>query len=681
MRSQEHFDRIKNFVHSTFDSYGNTLRVDTSQTYTPGSSDIHAYCTKYYDQATGRNQYDIVSRRTGNEELDLRVLMHEYGHVYLGHLDEIHQELDEFILSVIETHRLEFADKVNESCGIDFGEELLDQVIYNPEINHMIHNISEDLHVNDSVLSKDDIDFMMKSMSEFLLESRIKTLELISSKTEDDSVKAKVDEELKKLKNKIVVKYMTPSMFGFPEGKTYSEYIIMLISNLDKFVKLMAALKLGDLDNDISNITAQQIQQALGNSSPLSGKSQEYQKGYRDAVRDAKQGQQGNPSSGSQQQGQQGQQGSSSAGSQQQGQSSQGGGESNQGQGSQSSAGSGSEGSQQQGQAQCQQGGSGNEGEDENGLSDYQKGYQDGLRDAANGQGQGTGNGQGGSGMSSFKDLLDSLGITDPGDKKGEGRDQLESGENDYSEESVSYSKDHGSSSRQEADVARDSGNIVSAGHIGCSKNGRSSQYLQINPHVDEVDVAIKEVLKNVQSKVIAVSHTRNTMWKYNKGILRSVIVPSYMNRVTISNKPKLVFLIDVSGSMDTRLINRVLVSISKGLKTISRGLKFDIIAWNTDLEAHFKDIDPTKGELPKIPVGGGTSMANGMRYFKDNYTTDSSLIVISDFEDNMDEWRRVESTMTGYKVYGWNYGRYARKGNNWKNLKQRNFSDYSYVE
>jgi hypothetical protein len=107
----------------------------------------------------------------------------------------------------------------------------------------------------------------------------------------------------------------------------------------------------------------------------------------------------------------------------------------------------------------------------------------------------------------------------------------------------------------------------------------------------------------------------------------------------------------------------------------LSRGLRYDIITWSTELGDHIKDIDPKKG-VPKISSGGGTRMAKGIKYFKDHYDSSATLIVISDFEDYLEEWNQIESTMSEYAMYGFNYG-YRSESDNipWKNLKVRNFN------
>jgi hypothetical protein len=76
--------------------------------------------------------------------------------------------------------------------------------------------------------------------------------------------------------------------------------------------------------------------------------------------------------------------------------------------------------------------------------------------------------------------------------------------------------------------------------------------------------------------------------------------------------------------------------------------------------------------------VGGGTRMAYGIKYFKENYDKNAILIVISDLEDYLDEWAEQEKTMKDYTMYAFNYG-YNTYGNQFKYIKVKNFKNSRY--
>lgn len=427
---------------------------------------------------------------------------------------------------------------------------------------------------------------------------------------------------------------------------------------MDKFVKMLVNIQMGG-NGDTSNVTQQDIQNALNQFANM---SPEYQKGYNDALRDYNNGQVGKSMQNQQ------------MGQQQQGQSGQG--QPQQGQGNM--PGSGDQPSSGQGSGNSQPGGNGGP-QSSAGQGDYQKGYNDALNDIANGQ---VGSGQG---MQGLSNLMSDLGLTEDSNSDGQdGRDgdskdgEGEKKESPYKGTRNSTRQDHNTDSRVEADNLRKLGKIRSKGGIGCGSNGGSEATREVDKNVDEVDMALKEVMLNFKNKVVKIDTKKDLMKLYNKGINRSVIAPTVSRKVTISNQPKIVYLIDISGSMDTRLVDRILKTIGHCMRKLNRGLKYDIITWNTGLGEHIKNIDPKKG-VPRIHMGGGTSLARGIEYFRDNYKQDAILIVISDFEDYLEEWHRVEENMPGYLLYGFNYGSsnyYDSDKINWKHMKIRKFSN-----
>ena len=160
-KSRSQLEGIKSFVDSTYNSFGNSLIV-RNVPYDGVKNSQLGYCFKYISDTKDYHYsvYNIVSGITGIERTDFRVLLHEYGHIYLGHLDGIHEELDSSICNVLDNYRSELIDKINASCGIDFADKLLERVIDDPVLNHSLHNIAMDMEVNSTILSKEDIEEM-----------------------------------------------------------------------------------------------------------------------------------------------------------------------------------------------------------------------------------------------------------------------------------------------------------------------------------------------------------------------------------------------------------------------------------------------------------------------------------------------------------------------------------------
>lgn len=674
MRTRSELEAIKSFVDSTYNRFGNLLILDVDEEYDPAKNDL-GYCFKFKDKDSGHVVYKIVCSKIGIERTDFRVMMHEYGHIYLGHMDGIHEDLDSRICNVFDNYREDLIEEINKNCGINFADKLIERVIDDPFLNHQIHNIAMDMEVNSSVLSKEDIEEMEMDITSILPKTDEELLQFLIDHEVDPAYKKDLQEQLDKLQKESKIKFMIPEKYGFPNDLTYVEYLMLMIKNLDKFVKMLVSIQMG-MDGDTSQITQQDIQNAL---QQFANMSPEYQRGYNDALRDYNNGkigqgmQQNGDQQGNQQQGQgqdqqnqneQGQQGNGQCGQgQQEGQQC---GQGMQGQGNQSGNQSGS--SQQGGQPS---GSSSNSG-------DYQKGYNDALNDIANGK---VGSGQG---MQGLSNLMNDLGMTEDSDSNdGDGQDGDGNGEGQKKESPYKGTRsrtrqDHNTDSREEADNLRKLGKIRSKGGLGCGDGGGSQAEREVDKNVDDVDMALKEVMLNYRSKVVKIDTKKDLMKLYNKGINRSVIAPTVSRKVTISSQPKIVYLIDISGSMDTRLVDRILATIGHCMRKLNRGLKYDIITWNTGLGEHIKNVDPKKG-IPRIKMGGGTSLAKGIEYFRDNYKQDAILIVISDFEDYLEEWHQVEENMPGYLLYGFNYGNssyYDSDKINWKHMKIRKFKN-----
>ena len=669
-RSRSELEAIKYFIDSTYNRFGNLLMVDTTKPYDPDHSEL-GYCYKYTDPTTNNVVYRIICSKLGIPETDFRVMMHEYGHIYLTHLDGVHEELDIQICNLLRDHRGELIDYINKSCGIDFADKLLERIIDDPNLNHSLHNIAMDMEVNSSVLSKEDIEEMEMDISSIHNKKMENLLEYNINSVTDPEMKQKYQDTLDKMRAEAIIKLIVPERYylgkddqtgdliPFPNDLTYSEYLLLIIQHLDQFVKMLVSIKMGG-NGDTSQITQQDIQNILNNMAKnWANKSDAYKQGYNDALNDYKNNQvgqkanqPGQPQSGQGQQSQGDQQGQGMSDGQNNsdGPGQPGGSDQRQQSGGNSNSNQG----QNQGQDQNGQG-SGNSGDPQ---ADYDQGYQDALNDLANQNGQGDG-------MQNLSNFFESMGISGDGQSPYKGtRPDNEGSKND-----------HRTDERDDADRKRDVGQIKSGSSLGCGNSGSPYAVRTVDREVDLVDMALKEVMQHVRSRVIKQDTRKDVMKLYNKGVVRSVIAPTVSRKVTISNEPKLVYLIDISGSMDTRLIDRILKTISNSMSKLSRGLRYDIITWSTSLGEHIKDIDPKKG-VPKISSGGGTRMAKGIQYFKDHYDSSATLIVISDFEDYLEEWNQIESTMSEYTMYGFNYGYRGESDNvKWKNLKVRNFN------
>lgn len=551
-----HFENLEKFVEFSYGNFGNSLQI-YERPFSLGSP--LGYCYKY--TGNGVTIYNVVHSPIGKDHTDRRIVAHEFGHITLGHLDGIHEDLDGRVLWTIQNNRQDLIDGINKELGIDYADKLLNRVIDDPSLNHSLHNIAMDFEVNQQILSTEDIEEMETDITEVMVEKNPFYQKLKSAGNSIDLDKIDQDpnltqeekDNLKKVKDEInkqiassKVKLMLPERYHlkdgspFPTDLTYPEYLILIIKNLDQFVKMLVSLKNGG-NGDTSDVTDQDLQDALGDG-----------------------------------------------------------------------------------------------------------------------------------GMQSLDDLMNSAGM---GQGQGNSGNKYKGIREDPNSNQPGGAMDHGTESRDEADDKREKGQIQSNGGDGCGSSGGANGYIDANDGPkDSVEMAIEEVIRNFKTKVCSFTLKKDNLYLYNRGINRTIMAPTYHMKARHTTNPKIVFLIDVSGSMNTDLVKRILRSIATKMKNIRKGLKYDIIAWSTRLCSHITDIDPKK-PVPHISVGGGTRMAKGIEYFKSKYGEDSVMVLISDFEDYLDEWEQVTDEMSSYDLYAFNYG-WSKCERTFKNLKVRNFQN-----
>lgn len=531
-RTRQYFDNIKSIVEYTLNGSSVTSHLDINdkRPFNPYNPEL-GYCFKYETLDSLIYKICVTPIGKGAEFTDYRILMHELGHIYLRHLDQ-HQEFDDLILDAIRDHRDELIEYVNKSCGIDWGEKLLDSLVKDKYLNHSIHNIAMDMEVNSKILSPEDVKEMEDDIDKFLPDTiSVSMLKmLLDSLPENDPKRKTVEDMIDKAKKESKIKLILPERYHlsdgspFPDGKSYIEYLELIMANLDQFIKMTVSIKLGK-DGDTEGITEEDIKNAFG------------------------------------------------------------------------------------------------------------------------GNGEGSDN--------PIEDLKDALGKGNLGSDSGNDPQQGNKGE--------SPDADHGCKDRDEGDKNRE----TRANGRGNGHNNSTIAFVKM----DEIDMALNEIIRDIHHRVVKVNYKRDPLYLYNRGINRSVIAPVMRNKYFYDMNPRIVFLIDVSGSMPSSLVQRFVSTINRHLSKINGGLKYDLIEWDTDLCSHKRDLNPKK-PIDRIHCGGGTRIARGIRYFHQNYDPSAILVIASDFDDCLSEWAAAESDMSAYTIYGLNYG-YSNY-DEFKNIKVR---------
>lgn len=142
----------------------------------------------------------------------------------------------------------------------------------------------------------------------------------------------------------------------------------------------------------------------------------------------------------------------------------------------------------------------------------------------------------------------------------------------------------------------------------------------------------------------------RHQLYNYNRRKINSnVIIPKDVMELEMTNR-RLYILIDVSGSVDPKMIYDFCMTFSR-MENSFKDVRF--ISWHTKLVQ-----DWGLGEAVCNKYGGSTDMAKGMKYLRETYRLKNKdvFFMISDFCDNLHEWQSELSHINAEKyAINWN--------------------------
>lgn len=650
---------------------GNTsTHLDKQSAQSPNDDPLTLGAVSKISSGDGTTFYQMWLSSLNDPDADLRIEAHEFGHIYFGHLDDYYEGLDANLRKLLETRGDEIAERINENCGVEFGKALVQQVVSNKDLNHSLHNLAMDLQVNSTILTRDDILLLERAYFKHVVgclpeEYAERKQATINEKKASGEIKTDEEESVFSLtydlsfeeKNTPVTraarsKFVHPSFFTdyrtgkpFPNKLTYPAYLNLIVENLAEFVKLQISINLGGNASDSGSISMDQVREMLGNS--IADQIQN----FLDSTRFSDGGEASSEGEGGDDQDDDNQQGQSSGGNSNKTKDKQ------QGQGKGKDQDQDGNGEKDKSSSNPKDGDKKDEHSSNKSLEyDDPKSQEQDERVKKQSQMRGKNKG-----------------------RQGEEEDGDEDNDNNSGEESENNTKsqrhhssnlgirnihDHKSPERQQADDRRQENDYAVKDRA--PGRGNSSEFFirDVNQE-DPVETALSDVFEDFKRRFITLVSKRDILKHKRRGTFKScermdkMLYPSNSTRYDYKYEEKIVFLIDVSYSMDSRLVDRCINSISLKMMEITGGrkMKYDLITWNTALVEHREDLNPDS-KIEEIEVGGGTCMAAGIQYFIDNCGEGSTLVLISDFEDNLAEWARAsERAKPGQVLWGFNYG------------------------
>lgn len=666
---------------------GNTsTHLDKQSAQSPNDDPLTLGAVSKISSGDGTTFYQMWLSSLNDPDADLRIEAHEFGHIYFGHLDDYYEGLDANLRKLLETRGDEIAERINENCGVEFGKALVQQVVSNKDLNHSLHNLAMDLQVNSTILTKDDILLLERAYFKHVVgclpeEYAERKQAVINEKKASGEIKTEEEERVFSLtydlsfeeKNTPVTraarsKFVHPSFFmdyrtgkPFPNKLTYPAYLNLIVENLAEFVKLQISINMGGNASDSGSISMDQVREMLGDS--IADQIQN----FLDSTRFSDGGE-ASPEDGDDQD-DNNQQGQSSNGS------------SKKSKGKQNkSEGQGSDGEKDKSNSNPEDGDKKDKHSANKSLEyDDPKSQEQDERVKKQSQMRGKNKGKLDEGEDEDEDSNN--------DSEEDSENNTESQKHHPSNLGIRNIHDHKSPERQQADDRRQENDYAVKDRAPGRGNGSEFFIRDVNRE-DPVEMALSDVFEDFKRRFITLVSKRDILKHKRRGTFKScermdkMLYPSNSTRYDYKYEEKIVFLIDISGSMDSRLVDRCINSIRLKMMEITGGrkMKYDLITWNTALAEHRKDLNPDD-EIEEIEINGGTCMAAGIQYFIDNCGEGSTLVLISDFEDNLAEWARAsERAKPGQVLWGFNYG--SSRGFNEDSvgrMRVRNFHQDNY--
>jgi hypothetical protein len=189
-------------------------------------------------------------------------------------------------------------------------------------------------------------------------------------------------------------------------------------------------------------------------------------------------------------------------------------------------------------------------------------------------------------------------------------------------------------------------------------RHGRTDNYADtttVNTVTELNDV--KDLVRILRERSLLLKRNRlhtDILYNINRNRFGDVLIPRRY-RVENYNLNNLCILLDVSGSVPQGFVKRVIQTILKAEGAFNKHLS-RLVCWSDRLCA-----DTTLADIGAISAGGGTVLGAGIEYCKRYLNERSSFFIISDFQDDLNDWIGAARDL-GCEKTAVGYGRLSRE-------------------
>ncbi|MFP3041002.1 VWA domain-containing protein [Treponema primitia] len=193
-------------------------------------------------------------------------------------------------------------------------------------------------------------------------------------------------------------------------------------------------------------------------------------------------------------------------------------------------------------------------------------------------------------------------------------------------------------------------------------RHGRTDNYTDtktVNTVTELRDV--KDLVRILRERSLLLKRNRlhtDILYNINRNRFGDILIPRRY-RIENYNLNNLCILLDVSGSVPPGFVKRVIQTIMRAEGAFYKGAFSKhlsrLVCWSDSLCS-----DTSLADIGAINLGGGTVLGAGIEYCKRYLNERSSFFIISDFQDDLNDWISAARDL-GCQKTAVGYGRFGR--------------------
>jgi hypothetical protein len=193
-------------------------------------------------------------------------------------------------------------------------------------------------------------------------------------------------------------------------------------------------------------------------------------------------------------------------------------------------------------------------------------------------------------------------------------------------------------------------------------RHGRTDNYADtttVNTVTELNDV--KDLVRVLRERSLLLKRNRlhtDILYNINRNRFGDILIPRRY-RVENYNLNNLCILLDVSGSVPQGFVKRVIQTIMRAEGALGGALNKHLsrlVCWSDSLCS-----DTSLADIGAVSSGGGTMLGAGIEYCKRYLGERSSFFIISDFQDDLNDWLAAARDLPCEKT-AVGYGRFSRE-------------------